>query len=103
MNRKKTFATVLVGVLVGTALSVAPAQAAGLWANCSGQTLTNGAGQSKPRISCTTMGTTTKARGKMDCTAAPDTKTAWVRAYQSSTGGYCLFGARGFSYELAEV
>ena len=49
------------------------------------------------------MGTTTKARGKMDCTAAPDTKTAWVRAYQSSTGGYCLFGARGFSYELAEV
>lgn len=99
--RRKIMATVTAAALaLGGALLVQGSAEAALWANCSGQILRNGAGQSAPRISCTTVGPRSEARGKLDCTAAPDTATAWVRAYQSSTGGFCLFGARGYSYEV---
>lgn len=73
---------------------MAPAQAATI--NCSvymGDRLT--LGQSRPKIDCSLVSTGYQARGRADCTGAPDTYTNWVRSYQKSSGEYCSFGARG--------
>lgn len=102
-TRARRVVAALGAATLGVTLFAAPASAAGMWANCSGSLLRNGLGQSAPKISCTTMSASTQARMKLDCTAAPDVSTGWVRAYGSSTGGFCLFGSRGYSAELRKA
>jgi len=47
-----------------------------------------------PTIACAEV-VDAEARARADCTAAPDTYTAWVQSWETSVGGSCLFGARG--------
>lgn len=46
-----------------------------------------------PSIACYAV-SQAEARARADCAYAPDTYTAWVRSYQTSVGGRCLFAAR---------
>lgn len=91
-------AAVLAG---GGVLAIAPAYAYSVDCVHGLYTATSGvyAGRSKPMISCGTV-VDAQARARADCTLAPDTYTAWVRSWQSSSGGYCLFGARGSILEM---
>ncbi len=74
---------------LGVLGAAAPAQAA-VYADC-----TVGIGSNdNPYISCGDV-VGGQARGRADCAWAPDTYTNWVRAWQSSVGGGCLFSARG--------
>lgn len=82
-----------VGFAVSGFVVAGPAEAQ-VSADCTVGLTQNSVGQSRPVISCLTV-TGGEARGKADCVAAPDTNTAWVRSYENSAGGYCLFGARG--------
>jgi hypothetical protein len=91
-------------MIVGGVVTAAPASAA-VNANCSVwiESSTGQAGQPirRPAINCLSV-TGGQARGRADCTAAPDTYTAWVRSYQSSMGASCLFGARGAILQTRE-
>lgn len=90
---RKSSASLAAGVLAlaGVALSTVPASAAS--ADCIFGLYSSGA-KSGPYIICAEV-SGAEARARADCTAAPDTYTRWVREYDSSRGGLCLFGARG--------
>lgn len=100
MSVKSTIGRVLAttALLAGGVLAAAPAQAQ-VSADCIVGLSQNSVGQSRPVISCAQV-IGGEARARADCTAAPDTYTSWVRSYQSSVGGYCLFGARGAILEV---
>jgi hypothetical protein len=82
------------GVVTASSAAAAPS------ADCTVGLYTNpDTGRSRPSISCLVV-TQAQARGRADCTLAPDTYTSWVVSYTSSVGGYCLFGARGALMEV---
>ena len=94
LRRSKTIAAMgmTAALLVAGFATATPATAA---ADCKVGLISDGAaGRSKPYIDCDYV-SGVQARGRADCTAAPDTYTKWVRSYSYSEGGYCLFGARG--------
>ena len=82
------------GVVTASSAAAAPS------ADCTVGLYTNpDTGRSRPNISCLVV-TQAQARGRADCTLAPDTYTSWVVSYTASVGGYCLFGARGAIMEV---
>lgn len=85
-------------VLGGVVVTAVPAQAATI--DCRawmGDRVWGG--QTRPKIDCDFVSSGWEARGRGDCTAAPDKYTGWVRSYDVSVGDYCAFGARGARQE----
>ena len=81
---------------VGSFLVAPPAQA-GVNANCS--VAVYGKNSDGVWIGCGSV-TGGEARGRADCAFAPDVYTRWIRSFNSATGGWCVFKARGAILEV---
>jgi hypothetical protein len=98
-----------VGVLASTSLALAaggltvasPAQAAGIvYADCT--VSIGGKNHDMVYISCADV-VGGQARGRADCSFAPDVYTKWITSWDSSEGGPCLFKAAGAVLETRAV